>query len=238
MDREELFEKFIEACEINKQVCGQGEYRANILLIGQEPYCNEEIEGEKLTDYLSNNYSKCRNHSCCYIHESKGQSPTWKNYQKLIDLIYQDKPKNNDILDFEPYAFTTELNSIPRPHKVLDSQTKENIKKRLILFEESRFIQSFPVIILACGDYIRNNIKVREIDDTFHVEFCQEYGSKESKNRFWTHFDDKNDPRKLVIHTRQFSLGYMKPEDREWLIENMAEVIRGHLDHLKKLGLI
>lgn len=96
-------------------------------------------------------------------------------------------------------------------------------------FEKSKFIQDFSVIILACGGYIKNDDKVREIDNTFHVEFCKEYGSKESKNRFWTHID-KKDPRKLVIHTRQFSNGISKD-----LIKEMASVIR---EHLRKLGLI
>ena len=96
-------------------------------------------------------------------------------------------------------------------------------------FEKSKFIQDFPVIILACGGYIKNDDKVREIDNTFHVEFSQEYGKKESKNRFWTHID-KKDPRKLVIHTRQFSNGISKD-----LIKEMASVIR---EHLSKLGLI
>lgn len=223
MDREKKFDEYIEACERKKQVCGQGEFRANILLIGQEPYCCQEMKGKGLADHLSNNYSECRNHSCCYIHKSKGQSPTWKKYQELIDHIYTDKPKNKGVLDFEHYAFTTELNSIPRPHKVLDSQTKENVKERLTLLKESQFIQSFPVIILACSNYIRNDDKYRDIDNTFHVEFYQEYGSKENKNRFWTHID-KNDPRKLVIHTRQFSNGISND-----LIIKMADVIRTHL---------
>ena len=61
------------------------------------------------------------------------------------------------------------------------------------------------------------------------MEFCKEYGSKESRNRFWTHID-KKDPRKLVIHTRQFSNGISKD-----LIKEMASVIR---EHLRKLGLI
>ena len=88
---------------------------------------------------------------------------------------------------------------------------------------------------MACSNYIRNDEKNREIYDTFRVEFCPEYGSKEGKYLFWPHFDDINAPRKLVIHTRQFSLRYMNQEDREWLINEMASVIR---KHLAKLGLI
>ena len=238
-DREKLFEEFLEACR-NKQICGQGKFDANILLIGQEPYCVHEIKGKELTELLYDNYSKCRNHSCCYIHESKGQSPTWKNYQKLIDHILPDKPKDNSILDFEHYAFTTELNSIPRPHKVLDSQTKDSIKERLILFKKSQFIQSFPVIILACGNYIKNHGEGanRQIDYTFGVEFDGElkgrYKSEQGKLWFTTHHS-RSDERKLVIHTWQFSLSHTRREEREWLMNQMAKIIR---DHLTKLGLL
>ena len=51
MDREKLFEEFLEACR-NKQICGQGKFDANILLIGQEPYCVHEIKGKELTELL------------------------------------------------------------------------------------------------------------------------------------------------------------------------------------------
>ena len=104
-----------------------------------------------------------------------------------------------------------------------------NLKLTYHCFKDSDFIQDFSVIILTCGGYIKNDDKVREIDNIFHVEFCKEYGSKESKNRFWTHID-KKDPRKLVIHTRQFSNGISKD-----LIKEIASVIR---EHLRKLGLI
>lgn len=243
MDIEKLFDEFVNECKETQQICGQGEFRANILLIGQEPYRKHEMEGEELKNHLSKNYSECRNHSCCYTHESKDLSPTWKNYQKLIDLIYPDKPKNKGVIDFEKYAFTTELNSVPRPHKKLDSQTKNNIKDRLALFKKSKFIQSFPVIILACGGYIKNigEGTDRQIDNTFGVEFDEEpngrYKSKQGKLWFTKHHS-KSDERKLVIHTWQFSLGHITREEKEWFMSEMATIIKEHLDHLKNLGLI
>ena len=84
--------------------------------------------------------------------------------------------------------------------------------------------KDIPKIDKEYPDFIKEGYKVSEVE-----EFCKEYGSKESKNRFWTHID-KKDPRKLVIHTRQFSNGISKD-----LIKEMASVIR---EHLRKLGLI
>lgn len=147
----------------------------------------------------------------------------------MIEKVYKPKVEfNSGLFDFEKYAFTTELSSIPRK-KSNYSEAKQFIQDRLRFFEASEFIKSFPVVILACGGYIKNDDKVREIDNTFHVEFSQEYGKKESKNRFWTHVD-KNDPRRLVIHTRQLSNGVSCE-----MIDEMAKIIR---DHLSKLGLI
>lgn len=222
MDREVLFEEFINECEKNNQICGQGNPNADILIIGKESTDTRE-------DALYRNIERCRNKmERDALRPIDPNNKTWANYQNLFDNIYCRKSEFIDKWDFEKYAFTTELSSIPRKNSNY-TEAKPYIKDRLRFFEASEFIKSFPVVILACGGYIKNNYKVREIDDTFHVVYCKEYGSKESRNRFWTHID-KKDPRKLVIHTRQFSNGISKD-----LIKEMASVIR---EHLSKLGLI
>lgn len=222
MDREVLFEEFINECEKNNQICGQGNPNADILIIGKESTDTRE-------DALYRNIERCRNKmERDALRPIDPNNKTWANYQNLFDNIYCRKSEFIDKWDFEKFAFTTELSSIPRKNSKY-SEAKPFIQDRLRCFEKSKFIQDFSVIILACGGYIKNDDKVREIDNTFHVEFCKEYGSKESKNRFWTHID-KKDPRKLVIHTRQFSNGISKD-----LIKEMASVIR---EHLSKLGLI
>ena len=230
MDREVLFEEFINECEKNNQICGQGNPNADILIIGKE-------STDTCEDALYQNIERCRNKmERDALRPIDPNNKTWANYQNLFDNIYCRKSEFIDKWDFEKFAFTTELSSIPRKNSKY-SEAKPFIQDRLRFFEKSKFIQDFPVIILACGGYIKNDDKVREIDNTFHVEFCKEYGSKESKNRFWTHID-KKDPRKLVIHTRQFSLRYIKKEDRVWLIKEMASVIKTHLNHIRELGLI
>jgi len=222
MDREVLFEEFINECEKNNQICGQGNPNADILIIGKE-------STDTCEDALYRNIERCRNKmERDALRPIDPNNKTWANYQNLFDNIYCRKSEFIDKWDFEKYAFTTELSSIPRKNSNY-TEAKPYIKDRLRFFEASEFIKSFPVVILACGGYIKNNYKVREIDDTFHVVYCKEYGSKESRNRFWTHID-KKDPRKLVIHTRQFSNGISKD-----LVKQMAEVIR---EHLRKLGLI
>lgn len=235
MDREKLFEKFINECA-NKPLkfCGQGNPNADILIIGKE----STDTSDTIESIICRNIELCRNKM-----ERDAPRPiypknkTWANYQDLLDEIYNRKSDYDDKWDFEKYAFTTELSSIPRK-KSNYSEAKPSIKDRLRFFEKSEFIKSFPVVILACGGYIKNNDKVREIDDTFHVEFDGEHKgrhkSEQGKLWFTTHHS-KSDARKLVIHTWQFSLGHTLPGEKEWLMDKLAAIIR---DHLRKLGLI
>lgn len=229
MDREKLFSVFLEECKNRNEWCGQGNPNAHLLIIGKESYNKDLITNPIiLQEKLQRQYELCKGGDFGNA-KRDDKNPTWSNYQMLIEKVYGPQIEfNPELFDFEKYAFTTELSSIPRKNSNY-SEAKSSIQNRLRFLKKSKFIKSFPVIILACGGYIRNDEKVREIDDTFHVEFYQVYGSKQSKNRFWTHID-KNDPRKLVIHTRQFSNGISND-----LIKKMADVIRGHLDHLKNL---
>lgn len=235
MGRERLFEKYLEECKNRNEWCGQGNPNAHILIIGKESYNKDLITNPIiLQEKLQCQYELCK--SGDFGNAKRNKNPTWSNYQLLIEKVYGPQIEfNPELFDFEKYAFTTELSSIPRKNSNY-TEAKSSIKDRLLFFEKSEFIKPFPVIILACGGYIRNNDKVREIDDTFHVTFSKRY----EKKGIWfcTHYDDINAPKKLVIHTWQFSLRCTKREDREWLIDEMASVIREHLDHLKKLGKI
>ena len=168
----------------------------------------------------------------------QNSTPTWSSYQRLIEKALGERKKRvlQGDKDFEFDAFTTELNNEAKPSSRVKGKEErekltERIEVRLKLFKHSDFIKSFPVIILACGGYIRNDDKVREIDDTFHVTFSKRYDYS-TGNWFCTHYDDM-DPKRLVIHTRQLSNGVSYK-----MIDEMASVIREHLDHLKKLGKI
>jgi hypothetical protein len=242
MDREKLFKEFIEECKKNSQICGAGNPYAQILLVGQEHRSDEPIKSEKeWQSYLEKNYRYCEIENPWIDENSdlwrkyQNSTPTWNSYQRLIDEVLQERKKRvlQGDKDFEFDAFTTELNNEAKPSsrvkgKEEREKLRERIQARLKMFKQSNYIKSFPVIILACGGYIRNDEKVREIDDTFHVTFSKRYDNS-AGNWFCTHYDDMN-PKRLVIHTRQLSNGVSYK-----MIDEMASVIR---DHLKKLGLI
>ncbi|MBR5029309.1 MAG: hypothetical protein IKX51_08820, partial [Bacteroidales bacterium] len=90
-------------------------------------------------------------------------------------------------------------------------------------FSESSFIKDFPVIILACGGYIRNNDKIRQIDNTFHV-FFEERVDVSKNNWFCSHYNKENRKKQLVIHTRQLSRD-VNPQ----LLCRIADVVRDYL---------
>lgn len=84
----------------------------------------------------------------------KGTSLTWYNYQRLCDLIREQPIIKNKVNDFHKYFFTTELSdeagmtsSDPNPVK-----RKQSIDNRKLLFKND-FFKSFPIIILAAGNY-------------------------------------------------------------------------------------
>ncbi len=246
MNRESLFEEFLKECEYKEQICGSGNHISNILLVGNEHYSEKPIKSDDdWKKYLMDNYNYCKTNKTW---SNFNKSKTWLYYQKLIDetIPQRQKPTMRGERNFEEDAFTTELNSEAKPSSNINREgLKERIESRLELFKHSDFIKSFPVVVLACGSYLMNCVEkgVTQINDTFAVEFDKEinkegvptgwHKSKEGKLWFTTHHS--KDKQKLVIHTWQFSLRYTSAEDREWLINDMASVIR---NHLTKLGLI
>ncbi len=113
----------------------------------------------------------------------------------------------------------------------------DRIAERLELLKESDFIQSFPVIVLACGGYIVNREEkgILQINDTFGVKYDNELNAndipkgwhKSEKGRMWFTTHHSDDGRKLVIHTWQLS----RRVD-SMLLEEMAKIINEHLTNL------
>ena len=257
MDREKLFEEFINECKSNKQICGSGNPNANILLIGQEHYSEVPIKNndEKWENYLNDNWNYCsvdnpwvtKDISNTNWLKFQNTSNTWLNYQKLIDGALPNRQKRmvRGKRDFEFDAFTTELNNEAKPSNRSENgnetvELKKRIANRLEVLKESCFIQSFPVIVLACGPYICNQGEgeSRQIDKTFGVEFDKTNGRITTENGYWfcTHHNTTDTEyfkagEKLVIHTRQLSRFYKKDD----LTDKIARKIN---DHLYKLGLL
>ena len=204
---------------------GRGNPNAKILFVGKEyskPNENAEFDANYWKEKISNNESVYLTHK-----KEVGEGHTWNKYQNLHDCIFE-KPKT-DMFNFEELIFTTEMSEIPQKNTRIANKNPEFIPKlikRKQKFFKSDFIQSFPVIVLACSDYITP----QEIYDIFDVAF--EIGGKypdddsnSMQNHFWIHYNkDKNNKPKLVIHTRQLSVDVSND-----LLKEMGKVIRNHL---------
>lgn len=211
---------------------GLGNPNSNILFVGKEAAIDIQINDdfqnikEKLKlihgskiNWKSNNFDYSHNPT-----EFKNLSDTWQNYQQLYNNIFIEK-KQNTSATFLKEVFTTEMSNLPA--KTTDKAKKnpflkKELEKRKENFFTAEFIQSFPVIVLACSDYILNNDKKREIDYTFKVEFNGEFKEYSKGNWFFNHYN--TDETKIVIHTRQLSSNVNND-----LLTDIGTKIREHL---------
>lgn len=228
MDREKLFEEYFAECKKEpKQICGQGEKNSDILIVGRES-TNVSVE---------ENHRLCEIERGCGIIRTNIGIDTWNHYQSLIDFVYRgNKPSTPELKwDFEQYAFTTELNKKASPRTSNpNKETKVCLADRLKLFRESQFIQTFPLVILACSNYIINQGvgEERQIDTTFGVEYIPHEVIPSWFTKYNWYFIHKGEYKyhgetikKLVIHTRNLSQNVKRE-----LIPSIAEAIINHLD--------
>jgi hypothetical protein len=235
MEYSEDFKEFVNKGVEENYFIGTGFPNAKILMVGKESAISpEDIEKQKWYSNNAENWLQHINNNSCetleypvkkdtYLYNSWGKN-TWSKYQQLSDLTWNIKTKKYYI-NFLKYFFTTEINDSPAKNTSIAK--KEMLNERKSLFKHSQFIQSFPVIILACSDYIKNNDKIREIDDIFGVKYDGDENGKywySKGNWFYTHHNADNS--KLVVHTRQLSAN-VKNE----LLQDMAKVISEHLNY-------
>ena len=102
-------------------------------------------------------------------------------------------------------------------------------KFRIDTFKNSGFINGFPVIILACSDYIHNVPGEWQINDTFGVEFDTLNGAHTNYSKgnwFYVHHS-RPDGNRLLIHTRNLSQNCSN-----FLLQDIAKVINNHFDFI------
>lgn len=233
MKHNDYFKKFVNRGVKENFFIGTGNPNAKILFIGKESAISE-LDVVNNNSYLRNaqdwqthidnntceklEYDVCKNHS---LRKGWGKN-TWSKYQKLSNYILGTETENFKI-DFLKDVFTTEINDAPSLNTNTADKNSLNFRKNL--FKESSFIQEFPVIVLACSDYITNNDEMREIDEIFGVTYDGDKIGKHWYNKgnwFFTHRNEDGD--KLVIHTRQLSA-----DVKNEMLEKMGLVIKTHL---------
>lgn len=231
-------DNFINALNRTKdyETIGLGNPDSKILFVGKEAgieidndedleSIKERLKGLHGSAFLWNSNKFDYSHNPTKLKEL---SDTWQNYQQLFENIY-DEEKGSEYASFLKKVFTTEMSNLPS--KTTDKARKNPYFKRELMkrkdsFFKTDFIQSFPVVVLACSDYIRNNEKIREIDNIFDVKYSGDFKEYSKGNWFFVHYNDEQT--KIVIHTRQLSANV-----NDDLLKDIGIIIQNHLKKMK-----
>lgn len=158
------------------------------------------------------------------IRGNGGTNSTWFYYQKLIDAVFFDNVKS-DCINFHEKAFITELNEASAKYsKDVDKQDRQRSLTQRQEFLTHDFYQNFPIVIVATGHYIRDH--QIDIEKIFNVKYDNKTGTIPiGKSNFINiHYDDIDQPKKLVIHTNQLSMGISNE-----LIHELSLIIKDFL---------
>ena len=228
LERIQAFKELIRQSEKEKQFLGTGNPLAPILIIGKESAYDAKDEGA-IHKHICNNVKAVKDcfYNCDLVNLylqpcPKHAGSTWNIYQKLIDYILYEEQQQREmscLLPFGVWSYITEMNN------TASTKTK-NVAERLRPdYFRHRFFLDFPVVILACSDYIQNIPGNWQINDIFQVTYdiCNGKHNNYSQGN-WFYIHRSSDSKRLVIHTRQLSMNVS-----DEMLRDMANVIRTHL---------
>ena len=236
MDYSKEFLDLIAFTKKTDDFIGYGNPNAKILIIGKEEALDMGIEDDKRIyeiavkrncELWEKNYaSSITPDSIPVWKDSKDFNPlypwkgdelpkgTWTNYQKLINRLYPEADAGK-MTTFHQYAFITEFNDLPsKKSKRKDPEVQQRITHRCKNVLNHPFYKSFPIVIAACGHYVKDyNINLEDI-------FNQKYIEPESVKikREWINIHRKDN--RILIHTRQLSNAFSFK-----LIERIADIL-------------
>lgn len=201
---------------------GFGNPNASLLLIGQEkaidqttddgkksmklestrnPYQWQEMIAEGIVDrnYVVEGPGVFKNPSFPYTGNRKG-SNTWNHYQLLVKRLFPDLEDYPN--SFFTKTFITEINHEVSKKKV--GNQANPIRKN---FMSHSFFKSFPMTIIAAGNYL----SVQEIEERFDVQKTADLSQRYMKLQVF----ENQEQQRVVLSTRQFSNFYFNQENRD-----------------------
>jgi hypothetical protein len=216
-----------ELSEPNPFYIGFGNPNASLLLIGQEkaidattdkesmklestrnPYQWQEMIAEGIVDrnyevedpdYKVKALRRFKNPSFPYTENRKG-SNTWNHYQLLVKRLFPDLEDYHN--SFFTKTFITEIN-----HEVSKKKLKNQDNPKRKEFMSHRFFKSFPMTIIAAGNYL----SVQEIEERFDVQKVADLSQRSMKLQVF----ENQEQQRVVLSTRQFSNFYFNQENRD-----------------------
>lgn len=157
--------------------------------------------------------------------DKRPTSRSWRQYQKLIDMIRSHENKcerrKEDELDFFRYAFITDFSAAyGKSSKDISKEARlESIMERLPLFN-SAFVTHFPIIIVASGHYIRDFKPLTDLRDVFQG-FVDVELIKDDKG--WRNIHYSEDKKRILIHTHHFASAIT-----DEYLEEIARLCKGY----------
>ncbi len=208
---EKIKKNFIELVQESAEdtYLGIGDYEnAEILFVGKEGSNENKSEKEvsfakDWTDFLKGETPPRYR----YRNDFKGGA-TWKKYQALHNVIFPEHRNSaSDEINFLERIFATEMNSsfckdTAKAQKQPDFDSR--LEERKERFFKTDFVQSFPVVVLACHNYI-NKEEICSIFGVEHYKDVDEVRSKSGRRVFPFSIYYNAAHTKLVIHTCQLS---------------------------------
>ena len=139
-----------------------------------------------------------------------GVPPMWLNQQKLINSILG--LDQEDEINFHMHCFSTDFSTATasRSSLVNPFEREKSIKQRVSLFQHS-FFNSFPIIIVACGHYVKNNPALSDLTEVFRTSeekifiFDEDHSKKDSP---WINVHrsiSRNRPAQILVHTHHLA---------------------------------
>ena len=193
----------------NPYYIGFGNPNSKILILGKEKGFNsankelllyESIKNpEEWNYYIKNNiapghfkYHKDSEHyiNAGYPYLGKMKSGhTWTKYNNLISKFEPTLSKGSN--DFLKFSFISEINHEPSKY----SRIRYYNNEIRINFLKHPFFRSFKIIVLACGDYLKDSL----IEEIFDVQFIQDKSIPRKKLKVFSSED------RVLVNTRQLS---------------------------------
>lgn len=194
----------------NPYFIGFGNPNAKVLILGKEkgfdPQNLEQLKKESVdnplqwNDFIVKNiainrepfYNDKMHYTNVFFPYLGGQKAghTWSKYQNLLQQTYPNF--EFDVNDFLKFSFISEINPNPSKNSNINRYKDED----RLSFLSNEFYQSFPITILACGNYLSQ----KQIETLFDVTFLEDKGTP--RNRLSVYKDEN----RILINTRQLSM--------------------------------
>lgn len=224
---EKFYSELANVNQPNPFYIGYGNPNSKVLILGKEKGFNvenlEQLRYESIENpsqwkhYIDNKISinKDKFYDSKYYTnvfypylDNQKSGHTWSKYKILLQNIFSEHKFNGD--SFFDYSFISEINYKPSKLSVIKYFNDET-RIQLLMKE---YFKSFPIIILACGNYL----KPEQIEQIFDLKFDNDFSENREKLVAF-----KSEQR-VLVNTRQLSM-----DVKNEYLKRISELVKPYL---------